>query len=209
MVKWFKDEFADKEVREAIELGIVPEDVLNRLLAEAAPGSMGLVVQPFWAPGLSEPIAKGAMIGFGDVHNKAHVYRAIIEGLAYGLREGVEKIEKRGDFRFDKLVVSGGASQSDSICQISADVFNRPVVRGRTYESSGLGAAIITAFGTGIYKSVEEAVGSMVDGVSVFVPDPENSGIYQRLYQNVYQKMYKSLEPFYKEIQEITGYPGK
>jgi sugar (pentulose or hexulose) kinase len=209
MVKWFKDEFGDKEVNEALKEGIVPEEALNRLLTKANPGSMGLVVQPYWAPGLSEPIAKGAMIGFGDVHDKAHVYRAIIEGLAYGLREGVEKIEKRGKFRFKKLVVSGGASQSDTICQISADVFNREVVRGKTYESSGLGAAIITAVGTGLFRSVEEAVDKMVDGVSVFEPKPENAAVYDRLYNRVYKRMYRSLEPFYKEIQEITGYPGK
>jgi sugar (pentulose or hexulose) kinase len=209
MITWFKNEFAFKEVQEAAEKGIEPEQVLNRLLSLAPPGAMGLVVQPYWSPGLFEPMGKGAMIGFGDVHKKAHVYRAVIEGLAFGLLDGMQKIEKRGKIKFEKLAVSGGASQSDEICQISADVFNLPIVRGKTHESSGLGAAIVTTYGTGNYNSVEEAVQNMVKYQSTFEPNPQNAGIYRRLYNDVYKKMYKALEPLYKEIQEITGYPEK
>ena len=104
---------------------------------------MGLVVQPYWGPGLEHPCAKGAMIGFGDVHTRSHVYRAVIEGLAFGLLEGLHKMEKKGKQKVNKLAVSGGASQSDEICQISADIFNLPLVRGKTWETSGLGAAIV------------------------------------------------------------------
>ena len=207
MITWFKNEFALKEVQEAAQKGIAPEQVLNGLLREAPPGAMGLVVQPYWSPGLSEPLAKGAMIGFGDVHKKAHVYRAVIEGLAFGLLDGLRKIEKRGKFRFEKLAVSGGASQSDEICQVSADIFDLPIVRGQTHESSGLGAAIITASGTGCYKSVQEAVAKMVEYQFTFEPNPKNTEIYTKLYTGVYKKMYKALKPLYGEIQEITGYP--
>ena len=80
MITWFKNEFAHKEVALAEEKGVSPEEMLNHLLDEAPAGSMGLMVQPYWSPGLKEPVAKGAMIGFGDVHTKAHVYRAVIEG---------------------------------------------------------------------------------------------------------------------------------
>lgn len=207
MITWFKNEFAAREVQEAAKKGIAAEEVLNRLLSGAPPGAMGLVVQPYWSPGLSEPLAKGAMIGFGDVHKKAHVYRAVIEGLSFGLLEGMQQIEKRGKLKFNKLTVSGGASQSDEICQISADIFNLPIVRGETHESAGLGAAIVTAYGTGCYQSVEQAVEKMIRYPFVFEPDPNNTELYQELYNRVYKKMYKALAPLYKEIQSITGYP--
>jgi sugar (pentulose or hexulose) kinase len=209
MITWFKNEFAHKEVAQAKEKGVSPEEMMNRLLEEAPPGSMGLMVQPYWGPGHKEPVAKGAMIGFGDVHTKAHVYRAVIEGLAFGLREGLEKMEKACKTKIGRLTVSGGASQSDAICQISADIFNLPLVRGKTFETSGLGAAIVTAVGTGIHSSFEAAIKEMVTYTKVFEPDRKNVGIYEKLYERVYKKIYHSLEPIYREIREITGYPEK
>ncbi|MFZ5572453.1 MAG: FGGY-family carbohydrate kinase [Thermodesulfobacteriota bacterium] len=209
MITWFKNEFAHKEMMEAAEKGVPAEMVMNRLLTQAPAGSMGLVVQPYWSPGLKEPCAKGAMIGFGDVHTKAHVYRAVIEGLAYGLLDGIQKMEKRGRSRFQRLAVSGGASQSDEICQISADIINLPLVRGRTFETSGLGAAIVTAVGLGVYSSFEEAIQAMVVYDRVFEPDQRNVGVYRELFERVYQKMYPALEGLYKEIRDITGYPEK
>ena len=207
MIRWFKDEFAHKEVQEAAKKNIPAEIVLNELLHKSPPGAMGLIVQPYWSPGLGEKNAKGAMIGFGDVHKKEHVYRAVIEGLAYGLLDGMHRLEKQGNLKFEKLAVSGGASQSDEICQITADIFSMPLVRGKTHETSGLGAAILTALGVAGYSSLNEAVTNMVSYADTFNPIPENTKIYTSLYKNVYLKMYKNLKPLYKKIQEITGYP--
>jgi len=207
MISWFKNEFACKEIQEAEERGITAEEVLNEMLCQSPPGSMGLMVQPYWSPGLSQPVAKGAMIGFGDVHKKPHIYRAVIEGLVYALKEGKERIEKVSGTKIHRLAVSGGASQSDEICQITADIFNLPVVRGNTFETSGLGAAILTAFGTGNFNSIEEAAKEMVQYKNEFFPNKNHVAIYNQLYKKVYKKMYKKLEPFYHEIREITGYP--
>ena len=88
---------------------------------------------------------------------RPHIYRAIIEGLAYGLKDGLDKIERASGKRVGLLAVSGGASQSDQICQISADVFDLPIVRGKTWETSGLGAAMCAAAGLGWYPSVRDA----------------------------------------------------
>ncbi len=67
------------------------------MLDKAPPGCLGLMSLPYWTPGIKVPgpEAKGAIIGFGDVHSKAHVYRSILEGLAYALRDGKEAIEKK------------------------------------------------------------------------------------------------------------------
>ncbi len=209
MISWFKQEFAHKEVEEAEKLGISAEEVLNQCLERTNPGAMGLVVQPYWGPGLDHPDAKGAMIGFGDVHTKDHIYRAVIEGLGFALYEGMEKIQKKGKILVEKAAVSGGASQSDEICKITADIFNLPMVKGETHETSGLGAAILTAKGVGIYPGIVEAVANMVRVKTVFEPDPQNVVIYRQLYSLVYQKMYKALAPLYSQIQKITGYPKR
>ncbi len=207
MITWFKEEFACKEVKKARKRGIPAEAVMNEMLAESEPGAHGLIVQPYWSPGLKEPSAKGAMIGFGDVHKKPQVYRAVIEGLVFALREGLEKIEKVSKHKITKLAVSGGGAQSDEICQITADVFNLPVVRGRTTETSGLGAAIVTAFGTGNYASLEEAMKNMVQYNDEFHPDKKHMETYQLLYKKVYRKIYRKLGPLYNDIRKITGYP--
>ncbi|MDM8555254.1 FGGY-family carbohydrate kinase [Desulfococcaceae bacterium HSG7] len=207
MITWFKNEFAHKETEQAKKMGIRAEEVLNKCLEKTQPGAMGLVVQPYWGPGLDHPDAKGAMIGFGDVHTKAHIYRAVIEGLGFALCEGMERIQKKGGVKVEKAAVSGGASQSDEICKITADIFNLPMVKGRTHETSGLGAAVITAKGLGIYTSLDEAVNSMVQIKQTFEPDRKNVKIYQKLYSRVYAKMYKVLEPLYSQIREITRYP--
>ena len=207
MINWFKNEFALKEVLEAKEKNVAAEEILNQLLHKSPPGAMGLMVQPYWTPGLGEKNAKGAIIGFGDVHKKEHVYRAVIEGLAYALLDGMHQLEKRGKTRFKQLTVSGGASQSDEICQITANIFNRPILRGQTHETSGLGAAIITACGIGAFNSINEAVKSMVRYKDTFLPQKKHIQIYKELYNQVYVKMFKTLAPLHKKIREITGYP--
>lgn len=207
MITWFKNEFAYKEVREAEKTGVVPEEILNRLLFESPPGSLGLMVQPFWGPGIKQPSAKGAIIGFGDVHKKAHIYRAVVEGLSYALLDGLRKIERASGHKVEKVAVSGGASQSNAICQITSDVFDLPVVKGQTHEASGLGAAIVCSVGLGIYPSFAVAVDEMVSYVKVFEPNPDNVSIYKKLYHKIYKKMYDALSPLYRDIRDITGYP--
>ena len=209
MISWFKEEFGYKEVREAEKEGVPPEIVINRHLETVPPGSMGLMVQPYWSPGLKMPTAKGTIIGFGDVHTRAHVYRAVIEGLAYALKEGLEKIERAGRSRVERLAVSGGASQSDEICRISADIFDLPLIRGETFETAGLGAAVVTAVGLGIYSDFKSAVEGMVRHGDTFEPDPVNAELYDKLYKRVYLKIYKGVGGLYEEIRDLIGYPEK
>jgi len=209
MITWFKNEFAHKEVTEAHERGVLPEQVLDELLREIPAGSAGLIVQPYWGPGLKHSEAKGSMIGFGDVHRKPHVYRAVIEGLGYALLEGLHQMERAGKFHAERIAVSGGASQSNEICGITADIFDLPLLRGATHETAGLGAAIVTAVGLGMYPSFDSAIQSMVKYERTFEPSPQNAAIYRELYHRVYRKIYPALQPLYEEIREITGYPEK
>lgn len=209
MVSWFKREFGLREQQLADAQGIEPEVLFDDLLKQVPAGSMGLVLQPYWNPGIRVPgpEAKGAMIGFGDVHTRAHIYRAIIEGLAYALREGKELSEKKSGVKITTLKVSGGGSQSDEAMQITADIFGITAERPHTFETSGLGAAINAAVGTGLYPDYESAITNMTHPGEKFTPNLENKRIYDQLYNDVYQKMYEKLSPLYKSIRKITGYP--
>ncbi len=209
MVEWFKREFAAAEVARAGETGVPVEALLDALVASVPAGSMGLTLQPYWSPGvrIPGPEAKGAVIGFGDVHTRAHLYRAILEGLAYALRDGLERTTKRTRVAPRALRIAGGGSQSAAAVQLTADVFGLPVERGRTHEAAGLGAAIDAAVGLGIHADIRSAVEAMVHVGEVRDPNLADHARYDDLYRSVYRPMYQRLQPLYREIRRITGYP--
>jgi len=210
MVSWFKNEFADNEQRIAKNRGVQVEELFDDLIASVPPGSLGLTLQPYWSPGLKQPgpEAKGAIIGFGDVHTRAHVYRSILEGLGYSLREGAERISRRSKIPITEVRVAGGGSQSKFATQLTADIFGLPAAKPHTYEASALGAAIDLAVGLKLHPDFTTAVSSMTRIGETFEPNAQNHRIYEELYQRVYCKMYKLLKPLYEEIRDITGYPA-
>jgi sugar (pentulose or hexulose) kinase len=209
MVSWFKKEFGLREIQIAKKRRISPEALFDELIQNISPGSMGLLLQPYWSPGVKVPglEAKGSIIGFGDVHTRAHIYRAILEGLGYALKDGLHQTEKRNKVKVEKLRVSGGGSQSRVAMQITADIFNLPTERPHTYETSALGAAIDAVVGLRLYPDFKSAVKEMTRVRDTFVPIPANVNIYRDLYENVYMRLYKRLKPLYMEIRKITGYP--
>jgi sugar (pentulose or hexulose) kinase len=211
MISWFKKEFGLKEIQMAEQTGCHPEAFFDALVDEVPAGSMGLTLQPYWSPGVKVPgtEAKGAIIGFGDVHTRAHVYRAILEGLTYSLKEGLLRTVRRTGVPVNKVVVSGGGSQSRQAMQMTADIFNMESCRPHTYETSSLGAAINAAVGLKFFKDYATAVKSMTRTGEQFVPDSRNVEIYSQLYEKVYSKMYRHLQPLYEQIRNITGYPQK
>ena len=100
-------------------------------------------------------------------------------------------------------MISGGGSQSDIICQITADIFGLPVSRVQTFETTSLGAAIATFTGLGIYPSVEEATKAMSRISSTFYPDDSAHKKYNYLYKKVYVKMFPQLSGIYKDIKKF------
>lgn len=203
MLHWFTTEFAEKQSLEAQIENLAVEDVLNKKLMNIRPGCDGLLLQPYWGPGLRRPLAKGAIIGFYDVHTKYHVYRAIIEGIAFALKEGLDSITKRTHKKINYITVSGGGSRSDAICQITADIFDIKVLKGETYESSSLGVAMSEFISLGIYKDAAEAKDKMVRYAKTFYPDENNAKEYKRLYKRVYRHIYPDLKHIYSELHEL------
>ena len=205
LVNWFKEEFGLAEQQRAAELGVTPESLFDELINAVPAGSGGLIVQPHWSPGIKEPgpEARGAMIGFNSSHTRAHIYRAILEGLAYGLREGADRISHRSGIPITELRVSGGGSQSDGAMQLTADLFGLPAIRPHTYETSGLGAAIDAAVGLGLHPDFETAVGKMCHLGRLFEPDTQNHQLYNEIYNKVYKKLYGQLKGSYRQLMQL------
>lgn len=211
MIKWFKQEFGHKEIELSKHTGKSPEELFDEMIQNIPPGSMGLTLQPYWSPGVKIPgiEAKGAVIGFGDVHTRAHLYRSILEGITYALKDGALRTEKRTGVKIQKLRVSGGGSQSKNALQMTADIFNMPVEKPHTYETSALGAAINCFVGLKVFPDFQTAIDNMCRISETYHPIKENTIIYNELFSKVYRKMYKQLKPLYHDIREITDYPKK
>ncbi len=201
LISWFKKEFAQKEVEQAKIHGVSAEDLLNNRLSEIPPGCDGLVFQPYFNAASNVPIARGSVVGFSDIHTRIHIYRGIIEGINFALMDGLKTIERRGDLKVKQLFVAGGGSQSDVICQITANMFGLPVNRTQTHEVSGLGSSMVAFTGKGIFKSLEEATEKMVHVKDTFLPDPKVHSVYEKLYNEVFKDIYPRLLPVYKKAK--------
>lgn len=203
MINWFLKEFGGEQIEDMISTDSLTSK-FNDNLDTVPPGCDGLILQPYWGPGLARPLAKGAIVGFSDAITSEHVYRAIIEGIAYALREGLEHFEHKIHHKIPTIRISGGGSQNDKICQITADIMNKPVSRVQTYETSSLGAAIAGFLAIGEYKNVDEAVKNMVEVTTTFMPNKENAKKYDYLFNRCYSKMYPSLKDIYFSIKRYN-----
>jgi len=205
MVSWFAEQFGHLEKQRAAAEGKPVEAYFDELIRATPPGADGLMLQPYWNSGVGEPgpEARGSVIGFTDRHTRAHLYRAIIEGLAYGLRQGRERIERKSKVPITVLRVAGGGSQSDAVMQVLADVFSLPAERPEQFEASGLGAAMIGAVGLGLHSDFTAASDRMLRIGQRFEPDPVNAARYDRLYREVYSGLYARLRPLYLTLKAI------
>jgi len=167
------------------------------------------MLQPYWSPTVSKKYTKGSILGFGDIHTRAHIYRAIFEGICFELRRMQEIVQSKTGIAIKEIRVGGGGSRSDVAVQIAADMFNLPASRMATSEIAALGAAMDAAVGTGLYATVDEAVAAMVHKGKTFMPNPQSHQIYTQLFNDVYKKSLHTLEPINRRIAQITGYPAE
>ncbi|MFZ7120384.1 MAG: FGGY-family carbohydrate kinase [Eubacteriaceae bacterium] len=203
MITWFKNEFALKELIQSKSKNISPEELLDKRLNEIPPGCDGLILQPYWGKEIVRPESRGSIIGFNEQHTRIHLYRAIIEGIGFALLDGLNCIENKSSKRIERLALSGGGAQSEIICQIMADLFNREIYTVQTNETSGLGAAISSFVGMGVYNDFQSAVKGMVHEKSVYKPKVSNVKIYSELYNKVYKNIYKNLKGLYRNMEDI------
>lgn len=164
VVKWFRDNFCGKEAVLAAERGVDTYTVLNELAARVPIGSDGLIVLDYWQGNRTpyvDPEARGIMRGFSLGHTTGHVFRAIMEGVAYGT-EHIKRAFLANGYAVEEMVGAGGATRSRLWMQMHADVSNVPIALTEVADAPSLGSAILGAVAAGLFPDVATAAGQMV-----------------------------------------------
>ena len=201
-VSWFRDVLGEGYQRIAAEQGISAEELLGREAETVPPGSDGLMTVLNWLATPEARYQKGIMIGFDGRHTRAHMYRSILEAIALTMKKHIDDMAGEVGATLDKMIITGGGSNSDVFMQILADVLDIPCVRNEVGGAAGLGSAICAAVATGVYDSFESAVENMVRIRDTFYPIPENTAIYNRMLP-VYQSITACTDDLLKQSYEI------
>ncbi|MEG1835156.1 MAG: FGGY-family carbohydrate kinase [Oscillospiraceae bacterium] len=203
LLSWFIKEFGASECEEAKNLHCLPEKLLDAQLERIPAGCEGLLLQPYWTPGIANPNALGSIIGFSDFHTRYHLYKAIIEGLNFELYSCLKLMEKRSGLKVDEIFIGGGGAKSEAVCQITADMFGLPVKRIQTHEACSIGSSIVAFIAKGVFNNYEDAIKSMVHERDVFLPRNDEHKLYMRLYNDVYSEIYGKMNSLFKKIRKI------
>lgn len=204
-VSWFKELMGEKVSIRANYEGVSEEEYLNNQASTVPVGSDGLMTVLDWLANPWEPYKRGVMIGFNAHHDYRFMYRSILEGIAYTMKNNVDRMTEELGKEITEVIITGGGSNSDLFMQIFADVFNINIKRNVVNGSASLGAAINTAVGLGIYSSYEEAVEKMVKVKDIFKPIPENVQIYKKLNNEVYKGLTDHTDEVLKKTHTILN----
>jgi len=200
LLSHFIEQYGEQDTQQALALGISVEELVCRQIAQVPPGCDGLLVQPFWSAGViyPGPEARGSIVGFKPEHSRLYLYRALIEGIFFSLKQGLDRLKRIAPQEIKVIRVSGGGSQSDIVMQMAADIFDLPCERVQTFETSGLGAAIACAKGVGLYDSIAQGAKAMVKIGQRFEPSAD-APVYERIYHRKARCLYRYLKPFYQK----------
>jgi xylulokinase len=195
-LQWYRNRFAPK----------AQYDDLTADATLSPDGAHGL----FWLPYLMgertphlDANARGAWIGLTAKHQTSDLIRAILEGVCYSQRDGLEIIAGLGA-RPALVRLSGGGARSPFWHQLFADIFNVPVATLETQEGSAYGAGLLAMVGTGEYKSAAEVCGTAIKEVSRKEPRPDATKFYGKHYE-IYRSLYPALKPVFQTIAEVDG----
>jgi xylulokinase len=204
--RWFRDTLGRAEVDVTGAMGRDPYELLTAEAARAPAGSEGLIFLPYLTGERTpypDPNARGVFMGLTLRHDKAHLCRAVLEGVAYGLRDSLELMVELG-LEIRQIRASGGGARSDLWRQILADVFDTELVVINVTEGAAYGAALLAGVGAGVYGSVDEACGQTIRVVRRTEPDPEKAARYDQFYP-VYRSLYAALKPSFDRVSQIVA----
>lgn len=194
LTRWFRDEFSASEVKAEAEGGLNAYAALAAAAAQVPPGSQGLIVLPYFSgerTPINDPRARGVIAGLTIAHSRKHVYRAILEGVAYGLAHNLEVIHETG-VTTARAVAVGGGTKNDLWLQVVSDVTGvEQVVPAQTI-GAAYGDAFLAGLGVGILGKPDE-IKSWVKPSRVIKPDPVAQEIYARYYRE-YRRGYLMLK---------------
>ena len=187
---------------------VAPGMSFDDLLAPAAdvpPGCDGLVFLPYLTGERTphpDPLARGAFVGLTVRHALPHMSRAVLEGVAFGLRDSFELMQEAGLSSIKQVRVSGGGARSPLWRQILADVLDSELVTVNTTEGAAYGAALLAGVGAGAWPDVDTACDAAITVTGSTLPQTETVATYQRVY-DVYRGLYPTLKSTFDALAEI------
>jgi len=204
-VSWFMEKIAGQPGQDAAQL----QDFYDQAASVVPPGSAGLVVVPYWNSVLGpywDPAASGIIVGWRGIHQLAHLYRAILEGVAFEQRLGTMGVEKATGQSVNRYIAMGGGAQSDLWCQIIADITDKPVFRAAATDATALGAGILAVTAAGCYVDARQAAQEMTHILSEPAePDPSRHDFYKRLFEEVYLPLFPALQPYLDRLTSLSN----
>ena len=200
VLKWFAEKFCPELTRSD------RYKILDKEAEQAGIGARGLVAltgfsgerAPLW-----NPLARGVLFGIELSHGRGEIARAILEGVAYTIRNMAKVLKEIGaDVR--RIRVVGGGAVSDLWNQIRADVTQIPFERAKVTEGTATGITLLTGLGIGLYKDLGEATRRIAPAEKTYEPKPSNGLIYEKLGQ-VQRSAYEALCQSFKDLEEVRG----
>ncbi len=193
-LQWYRDTLAPGE-----DFGTLTGEA-----ADVSPGCEGLIFLPYLTGERTphpDPLARGAFVGLTARHTRAHMTRAVLEGVAFGLRDSFELIKNSEAGVIDEVRVSGGGSKSPVWRQILADVFDVPLVVTEAVEGAAFGAALLAGVGGGVWPDVPTAAQATVT-LGERVEPGVNAGVYGPSY-DLYRDLYPMLKPAFGRTGDL------
>ncbi|MEM3785767.1 MAG: xylulokinase [Nitrososphaeria archaeon] len=205
-LKWFKDNLCQVEVQLSQKGDGNVYKLLDELAAKVPPGSEGLIFFPYMSGERSpiwDPNARGVFFGLTLSHTKAHMIRAILEGVAFGLKNNLEIIESLG-VSVEEVRAAGAAAKSSLWRQIKADVLNKRIAVSSVKDATMIGCAILAGGASKYYNdiiSIADKFYYMVEDVNI--PNELANSVYRKFY-SIFRKGYKRFKSMYKEIALVS-----
>ncbi|MBE9479862.1 MAG: xylulokinase, partial [Chloroflexi bacterium] len=191
--------------RETLAPGISYDSLISGA-ADVAPGCDGLLFLPYLSGERTphpDPIARGAFVGLTVRHTQAHLTRAVLEGVAFGLRDNLELLRQAGADHISQMRISGGGAHSSLWRQIIADILGVDLVTVNTVEGAAYGAALLAGVGSGIWSDVDSACNAAVSITSEVSPQTKVAHPYEHLYQR-YRQLYPALKPTFDSLADFS-----
>jgi xylulokinase len=194
-LQWWRNNLGRDELDAATNSGRSPYAIMVDEAAKSPPGAKGLVFHSFLASQVTpyyDAVSRGGFLGIGNYHNRQDLIRALLEGCAHEMRMVVDAFQSDIEGGISDFRLTGGGTKSNGFVQIMTDIIGIPARVTRERECTVLGAAILGAFGSGAFASIEEGVSAMVHVEGEFEPKKSNNNLYDDQHQ-IYRGLYESI----------------
>ncbi|MCC6059355.1 MAG: hypothetical protein LM563_03825, partial [Thermofilum sp.] len=208
ILRWFRDNVSEGVSHLASRTRRRAYEFLDLEAEYVPPGSGGLIVVPFFSGARSprwNPYARGVIFGLTVFHTRAHIFRAMMEGIAYEIRKILETLAEVG-IEPRELVLMGGGAKTPTWARIKANVLKKEVIIPEMLDAALAGDAALVSYATGLSASFEEAVARFFRERGRIKPDPKVAEIYDKYYA-LYEKLVSSVESLYTELSQIAEQP--